>query len=209
MITYNYNEALKLSGVIIGIYKITYLPTNKSYIGKSTDIFKRWKQHLYRDNKSNKDFHYLLWNEKEKFSFSIIEECKSDVLDEREKYWIQYYNSKNDGFNLTSGGECGTHYNYSDIAKIYQDNNCNATITAKQIGCDRETVIKATIAEKVKTNLKKEVYYIDNGIVHSFSSIAEASRSTGIDSSSISANCRGKRKSAGGFIWYYKEGGEE
>ena len=42
----------------------------------------------------------------ENFDFSIIEECEEPYLDEREAYWIKYYNSHNKekGYNLTDGG---------------------------------------------------------------------------------------------------------
>ena len=41
------------------------------------------------------------------FSFEIIEECKKEDLNEREKYWVSQYNShnKNFGYNETEGGD--------------------------------------------------------------------------------------------------------
>jgi len=42
-------------------------------------------------------------------------------------------------------------------------------------------------------------------LIKEFNSIAIACRETGVDSSGITKNCKGKRKSAGGFIWKYKE----
>ena len=44
------------------------------------------------------------------FIFEIIEICDSSLLDEREKYWISFYNSFYDGYNRTKGGQnqyCG------------------------------------------------------------------------------------------------------
>lgn len=43
----------------------------------------------------------------EAFVFEIVEECDIDQLNEREKYWINYYNSFNHGYNLTNGGDSG------------------------------------------------------------------------------------------------------
>jgi hypothetical protein len=40
----------------------------------------------------------------ENFFVEKIEECEEDRLDEREIYWIQKYNSFNDGYNSTLGG---------------------------------------------------------------------------------------------------------
>ena len=40
----------------------------------------------------------------ENFTFEIIEECKKDsqILNEREKYWIKYYDSFNNGYNSST-----------------------------------------------------------------------------------------------------------
>lgn len=45
----------------------------------------------------------------------------------------------------------------------------------------------------------------DGEFISEYPSTREASRHIGCDNSSISACCRGKQKSAGGFIWKYKE----
>jgi hypothetical protein len=45
---------------------------------------------------------------------------------------------------------------------------------------------------------------INQTIINTFISIAEASRNTGIRGDSISACCRGVQKSSGGYIWKYK-----
>jgi hypothetical protein len=51
----------------------------------------------------------------ENFSFTIIEECSIEDLDNKEKYWIAYYNStdKNKGYNRTEGGSDGVHCSLS------------------------------------------------------------------------------------------------
>ena len=41
------------------------------------------------------------------FSFTIVEECGKDELDAKEKYWIDYFNSKEKGLNTTSGNGAG------------------------------------------------------------------------------------------------------
>ena len=47
---------------------------------------------------------------KENFTFEVIEECKKEELDEKEKYWIKQYNSflgfeNCNGYNMTLGGQ--------------------------------------------------------------------------------------------------------
>lgn len=41
---------------------------------------------------------------KENFVIKLLEECDRALLNEREKYWIQYYNSFENGYNSTLGG---------------------------------------------------------------------------------------------------------
>lgn len=55
--------------------------------------------------------------------------------------------------------------------------------------------------------VKKEVFQYDiNGCyIKSFDSLSEAYSSTSISISGISQNANGKRKTAGGFIWLYKQ----
>lgn len=38
------------------------------------------------------------------FTFEIIEECDKQSLNEREIYWIEYYDSFHNGYNMTIGG---------------------------------------------------------------------------------------------------------
>ena len=94
-----------------GIYKITNLLNNKNYIGLSSNIEKRWKEHL-SDTYSCEDKHFnnpLYKDIKEigiqNFSFTILEECDQDSLSEKEKYYIKIYNTYiPNGYNRTLGG---------------------------------------------------------------------------------------------------------
>lgn len=56
-------------------------------------------------------------------------------------------------------------------------------------------------------NQKKSIaqYSLDDRFICLFGSITEAGIKTGVDKGSISACCRGKIKTAGGFIWKYYE----
>lgn len=93
-----------------GIYKITNKINNKIYIGKSTDIEERWKYHISHYN-YEREYDKPLYKSFRKygienFSFEIIEECSLDI-DEKEKYWINFYDSYKNGYNATIGGEGG------------------------------------------------------------------------------------------------------
>ena len=98
----------------IGIYKIENKVNGKVYIGQSINIRKRFIEHRYRafDDKDEKTYGLYLYSAMRKygtrnFSFSIIEECEPDMLNEREIYWINFYksNQKEYGYNLSDGGD--------------------------------------------------------------------------------------------------------
>ena len=89
-----------------GIYKITCLVNNKVYIGQTKGLNERLYHQKYYLNK-NKSHHPRLqkdWNlyGEKNFIFEILE--KTNNLDDREIYWISYYNSFLNGYNTTTGG---------------------------------------------------------------------------------------------------------
>lgn len=59
--------------------------------------------------------------------------------------------------------------------------------------------------ERPKFQRKIKQYSLEGEYIAEFNYIREAKRYLNIDGSSISACCRGKRKSAGGFIWKYAD----
>lgn len=88
---------------IIGIYKITNLLDGRSYIGQSRNIENRFKEHLYHNESPiDKDIHELGANN---FSFDILEICNESDLDLKEEYYINFYNSINNGYNMIKGGQ--------------------------------------------------------------------------------------------------------
>lgn len=86
-----------------GIYKITNLKNGKVYIGQSENIFIRRKQHfgaLKHKTHSNKQMQKDFTAQKGRgFRWDVVEFCDLKKLNEREKYWIDYYNSIKDGYN--------------------------------------------------------------------------------------------------------------
>lgn len=87
-----------------GIYKVTNKVNGKVYIGQSVDIGRRWRQHMTAED----DIYFHKAIQKygvENFEWEVIEKCKKSELDERESYWIEYYDSFNKGYNCTKGGD--------------------------------------------------------------------------------------------------------
>lgn len=94
-----------------GIYCIENLTTNKKYIGQSVDVDGRWSKHKGELNHGTHDNDYLqkAWNKysENDFKFYILEYCDHSELDEREIYYIDFYNTldRDWGYNLKSGGQ--------------------------------------------------------------------------------------------------------
>lgn len=121
---------------IIGIYKITNLINGKAYIGQSINIEGRWGQHL-RKCKYPCDAAIQKYG-KENFSFEVLEECPRSKLNEREVYWIAYYDTYlGYGYNLTPGGDGAdrvitiSNEMFDKIINLLQDTNLSMRTIAK------------------------------------------------------------------------------
>ena len=93
------------SEIKTGIYKITNLENNMCYIGQAKDISARFKQHIKRGLGAepltkNKLYPAMIQFGVENFSFEIIESCPVDLLDEKEGYWTDYFESKEFGYTV-------------------------------------------------------------------------------------------------------------
>lgn len=85
---------------MIGIYKITS-PTNKIYIGQSTDIDRRFRSYTKLNCKrQSKLYSSLISHGVDSHIFEVIEECLECDLNERERYWQIHYDVLNVGLNL-------------------------------------------------------------------------------------------------------------
>lgn len=98
---------------IIGIYSITNRVNGKKYIGQSWDIPRRWRAHKSTGHNRYLDRAYKKYGF-DNFEFEILEEYTSEnatqnILDEREIFYINKYNSTNYeyGYNLREGGNSG------------------------------------------------------------------------------------------------------
>ena len=98
---------------MIGIYKITNLINQKSYIGQAVDIESRFRQHKTTAyNEKSHNYEYPLYRAirkygLENFSFEVLEECLRSDLNQKEKYWVAKYDTYFNGYNQTLGGDGG------------------------------------------------------------------------------------------------------
>lgn len=104
-----------------GIYAFKNLITNEYYIGKATNMRGRTFKHLGSLNKGEHYNKHLQssWNKygKENFELFIVEKCNTSLLDEKEKHFINFYDSFNNGFNQTLGGDGLKNYRHTEDAK--------------------------------------------------------------------------------------------
>lgn len=96
------------SGVHTGIYKLTEIATGKCYVGQAANIADRWKQHIKRGVGAeaptrNKLYPAMIAAGPENFTFEVVEECTRALLDEREKYWTDYFKAQEFGFSIRKG----------------------------------------------------------------------------------------------------------
>jgi group I intron endonuclease len=198
-----------------GIYKITN-PKGKIYIGKSIDIEKRLKYYKYTSLRKNQ---HKLNNSISKYGFEnhileIIEECKEEYLNEREIYWISYYDSVNLGLNLMHGGEGGRQsQEVKNKKSISMTGKKHSLSTKEKMSKSKKghsmynDAWRKSISEANKggTSSKSIIQYsIEGNFIKEWPSKVVASNSLNINKISIANNTSGRSKSAGGYIWKNK-----
>ena len=101
------NDVLGTS-VVTGIYKITNQTTDQVYIGQARDVAARWKEHakcgLDIDRPAgNKLYQAMMEDGIQNFSWELLEECSANELNEKERKYIELYQSAKFGYNSNKG----------------------------------------------------------------------------------------------------------
>lgn len=219
-----------------GIYKIENLINAKKYIGQSICITDRWKQHRVDGfNPNSKVYDRPLYRSFRKyglknFSFEILELCDSEKLNEREVYWIKFYDSFNNGYNLTPGGNepikiipselyqlWDEGYSVAEITDILKVNSHTTTKWLKTY--DKYSKAEAfrrgglRAKEKMKNNSnttfssKKIVQYtMDGQEIRKWDAIRQAQRELSLQSTGPGiSNCLNRKSyQCGGYRWGYE-----
>ena len=138
------------------IYKIENLLNHKVYIGQTImNVKDRWYRHCESNGISEAEKampvkRAIIKYGKENFSFEVLETVPKESLDDREKYWIDKFDSYRNGYNATAGGKSGSksvsipEEHWKDIVELYL-----AGFSLRAIGREFE-VDKKTISTVLK-----------------------------------------------------------
>lgn len=199
------------------IYKIENKHNGKLYIGKTEhdDPFVRWNEHI-REARKERSKNRALYRAINKygfnsFKFEVIE--KTSNPEEREIFYINQFDTYKNGYNETLGGDGTAYLNLpeKEICKKYSMYKSISQL-ASEYNCDHTSIRKILLNNNIKlhplgSHLLKKVAQIDKDtgeVIHIYNSIKEAEQTIG-NSKHISDVCKGKRKTAKGFIWRYIE----
>lgn len=225
------------------LYKIINLVNNKSYIGKTTQTLEeRWLDHCQEAKRwqnckeQSTDFGYnsklypaMVKYGNSNFQIRLIEEVTNlEELNQREKYWIAFLDTRQHGYNIAAGGDGGFFFGCHHTAEAREKIRA-ASLNRKHTVETRTKISKSKLGHvtsmetrekirKTKTGVKfgahspewnrhiseghlNEVICINTGII--YRNIKEAATQTGINRSAISNCVGGFAKTAGGFKWKY------
>jgi len=147
----------------------------------------------------------------------------TDELAEKEKAYILKYNSKEEGYNQSEGGELQkTVYQYDMFTGKVVEKFSNLTEAGDTVSLTRQNLSKvclsvnkvsngfvwsysSTFPKHIKDNRKKVVqqFSLEGEFLTEYKSVSEASKLTGCNKTSIAKVCRGERQSCGGVSLKY------
>jgi group I intron endonuclease len=216
---------------MIGIYKITS-PKGRVYIGQSVDVEKREVDYMHLRNckAQTKLYRSLVKYGVFNHIFEIVEQCTITQLNERERYWQDFYNVLEEGLNCrltTTRSKSGkvseesirkrvANTNYEVLQKKraintnYSRRTSNTDYKKRTQNTDYTSFQERKVANTdysaiAKKNSKPIRQYTKQGtFVRDWESTKQAGESLGIQRTDITQCCKGRNKSAGGFIWKYK-----
>lgn len=206
------------------IYKITNKINGKIYIGKTMrTIPVRWREHI-RDSGMIPNVkpctrhisiihHAIAKYGVDSFSVEEVEKCDNEQLNQREKYWIEYYQSNKEGYNILLGGVDNTTVPDCDILKLWNEGYivreisariglCDYTISRrlKNIGIPQEEILSRGNRHGGEMKTKPVYQYdIDGNFLKAFPSIKEAQESIG--GKRIKFYAKRRQVTTGGFQW--------
>lgn len=200
------------------IYKITNKINGKVYIGQTIRTIKtRWNEHVKYSYCKGKSYFSILHCAIRKYgedAFMVeeVEECPDTMLEEREIYWIDKYNSIKEGYNIYPGHKGWHKCSDKEVLDCWNSGipvkemekilpMCGWTISRRLIalGVSQEEIIYRGNKAAGKTK-SKPIYQYDlyGNYIGEFSSRAEAEKFVG---AWIKITPRFYGKVFGGYQW--------
>ena len=210
------------------IYQIVNDVNGKIYVGKTEfSIAKRFQEHCNDSKKETKEQRPLYAAMRkygiEHFHISLLEE--TDNPEEKEKEWIEKLGSFKNGYNATMGGDGKKYIDYDLVVETYKQLS-NKEAVAKILGIHSKTVKYILEIKNIPTVDSNDIminqygkivnmYDLSHKYIQSFSTLHDAARyminnhltncKLSTIRTHISEVCRGKRKTAAGFIWEFNK----
>jgi len=98
------------------IYTFKNIVNDKVYVGQTNNPKKRQYEHLREAREGSEKLLYYAIRKygEESFLFEVIESCDDELANERESFWISHFDSFENGYNMTTGGD---HFGHSEDTK--------------------------------------------------------------------------------------------
>ena len=223
------------------IYGIKDNRTNKIiYIGQTIQAGKkRFYDHFrasYNDQKTDRFHLFLKTRSIQDFEFVVLEDNIEDkqILNQREKFYIELYDTINNGFNSYSQSNITNLHQQGKKIKWFNNDKkfvrtfnsiveaeyftgvncsnishcCNHLQTKTSAGWFRFDSDDSPLEESYRPGLSMAVQKLDPftlEVLCTYPSLQQAEQTEGITGGYLSAVCQGKRYSAKGFIYQYED----
>ncbi len=155
------------------------------YLGKTNKPNRRLKEHRVNFSKD--------------VVLEVIDEVEENEWMFWEQWWIELFH--NWGIKLLNGNKGGG-------GPEYQKESSKKLIGDKQRGIKKPTVSNKLKGQKITWDLGTSTAVLQfdkqGNFIAEYKSMGEAYSKTGVPSSAICEVCKGRRKSAHGFIWKYQ-----
>lgn len=150
------------------IYIIKNKVNDKVYIGQTCQsVAIRFGQHM-RPSVTKQRGTYKLYNAinkygRENFYYEVLEEhLTSEQADEREVYYIEQFDSYENGYNSTRGADTKTISRVQDVEKLIEmtNNKCSIGEIAEEFGVCKETVERTMRGLNIRYVMKVTEEYL-------------------------------------------------
>ena len=210
------------------IYKAENIENGKVYIGATTKSIEERKIDHLKKSKNGKSYDFqnaIATYGPEAFIWSQVDVAYSaNELARKEKEHIIKYNSKEQGYNMSIGGEIQkTVYQYDILTGELINKHPNLSVAGAVVNANKQDLssvclnvnklfrgfywtydfVEKFVPAKDMRKKKIQQFTLQDEFVNEFNSVSEASKLTGFNKTGIAKVCRGERKSCGGYHWQY------